>query len=80
MPTTGGQLFEVDSTRDLAAAFVAILEEFRQRYLVSYSPQDVARGGWHTLEVRVKHRGTRKLTVKARPGYPADAVRQPQRR
>ena len=36
------------------------------RYLVSYSPQGVAPGGWHRLEVRVKHRGA---TVKARPGY-----------
>ena len=63
---TGGRLFAIESTRDLAAAFARILEEFRMRYLVSYSPQGVAPGGWHRLEVRVRHRG---LTVKARPGY-----------
>ena len=63
---TGGRLFSIESTRDLAATFARILEEFRMRYLVSYSPQGVAPGGWHRLEVRVRQRG---LTVKARPGY-----------
>jgi len=63
---TGGRLFSIESTKDLASTFAGILEEFRMRYLVSYSPQGVAPGGWHRLEVRVKHRGA---TVKARPGY-----------
>jgi len=63
---TGGRLFAVESTKDLAAAFSKILEEFRNRYLVSYSPQGVAPGGWHRLDVRVRTRGA---TVKARPGY-----------
>jgi Ca-activated chloride channel family protein len=63
---SGGRLFEVESTRNLESAFVAILEEFRHRYLVTYSPRDVGRGGWHKLEVRVPRRG---VTVKARPGY-----------
>jgi VWFA-related protein len=63
---TGGRLFTIESTKDLASTFAGILEEFRMRYLVSYSPQGVAPGGWHRLEVRVKRRGT---AVKARPGY-----------
>lgn len=63
---TGGRLFAIESTTDLAAAFMKILEEFRMRYLISYSPQGVAAGGWHRLEVRVKNRGA---AVKARPGY-----------
>lgn len=63
---TGGRLFAIESTNDLSAAFARILEEFRMRYLVSYSPQGVPPGGWHRLEVRVKSRGA---TVKARPGY-----------
>jgi len=62
---TGGRLFEVEKTEKLDAIFVGILEEFRQRYLVSYTPRGVAREGWHKLDVRVK-RGS---TVKARPGY-----------
>jgi VWFA-related protein len=63
---TGGSAIEVDSLQQLSSRFVAILEEFRHRYLLSYSPQGVQPGGWHTLEVRVKNR---RATVKARPGY-----------
>jgi len=62
---TGGRLFEVEKTDNLDAVFVGILEEFRQRYLVSYTPRGVVREGWHKLDVRVKRGGT----VKARPGY-----------
>jgi VWFA-related protein len=63
---TGGRVFSVGSTSDLTSAFAQILEEFRLRYLISYSPQDVSPTGWHRLEVRVKRRGG---SVKARPGY-----------
>jgi len=63
---TGGALFEVDSTKNLNAIFLGILDEFRHRYLLSYSPRGVSTDGWHRLDVRVKGR---KATVKARPGY-----------
>jgi VWFA-related protein len=63
---TGGRLFAVESTKDLSALFARILEEFRLRYLISYSPEGVSSDGWHRLEVRVKGRG---ISVKARPGY-----------
>jgi VWFA-related protein len=62
---TGGRVFEVDKTSNLTAIFLGVLEEFRHRYLVSYTPRGVARDGWHELSVRVK----RKATVKARHGY-----------
>ena len=62
---SGGRLFEIEKSEDLESTFVGILDEFRHRYLVSYTPQGVARDGWHRLDVRVK----RKATVKARPGY-----------
>ena len=65
---TGGSLLEMDSTRDLGAAFVGILDEFRHRYLLSYSPRGVSPEGWHELKVTVKDRGA---TVKARAGYVA---------
>jgi VWFA-related protein len=65
---TGGRLIAIESTRDLSSTFVRILEEFRMRYLISYSPEGVSGAGWHRLDVRVKGRG---LTVKARPGYVA---------
>jgi VWFA-related protein len=65
---TGGSLFEIESMKDLRAVFLRILDEFRLRYLVSYSPRGVSVGGWHRIEVRVKGRGR---AVKARPGYQA---------
>jgi len=66
---TGGTLLDAGSAENVGATFRKVLEEFRQRYLVSYSPRGVVRGGWHRLEVRVKRANA---TVKARPGYLAD--------
>jgi VWFA-related protein len=63
---TGGTLYKTESTGDLTATFVRILEEFRHRYLVSYTPRGVSKDGWHRLDVRVKRR---RATVKARSGY-----------
>jgi Ca-activated chloride channel homolog len=63
---TGGRLMELENTSDLASTFRLIVDEFRQRYLVSYRPRGVSKDGWHRLEVRVKRRG---VTVKARQGY-----------
>jgi Ca-activated chloride channel family protein len=63
---TGGRLFKVESTRSLSEVFLEMLGEFRQRYLLSYSPAGVSHEGWHELTVRVKGRNA---VVKARPGY-----------
>lgn len=63
---TGGSTIEVEALRELSARFVAILAEFRHRYLLSYSPKGVTAPGWHRLEVKLKNR---RATVKARPGY-----------
>ncbi len=63
---TSGRLLEIESTRDLPATFLKILEEFRQRYVLMYSPKNTARGGWHRIEVRVRNR---RVSVKARAGY-----------
>ena len=63
---TGGGLFEANSTKNLSAAFLRVLDEFRQRSLISYTPRGVTEGGWHRLDVRIKGR---RATVKARPGY-----------
>ena len=63
---TGGRLHEVGRKEDLSNTFRAILDEFRHRYLVTYTPKGVPKEGWHKLEVRVNRSGAR---VKARPGY-----------
>lgn len=62
---TGGRLLDVES-RNLSATFLSVLNEFRERYVLVYSPTGVEHQGWHTLEVKVKRRNA---TVKARPGY-----------
>jgi VWFA-related protein len=63
---TGGRVHEVGRDEDLSTTFRGILDEFRHRYLVTYTPKGVAKDGWHKLDVRVNRSGAR---VKARPGY-----------
>jgi VWFA-related protein len=63
---TGGAAFENQSAEDLEKRFLNVLEEFRRRYILVYTPTGPATPGWHRLEVRVKGR---RATVKARPGY-----------
>jgi Ca-activated chloride channel family protein len=65
---TGGSLLEVDKARDLSGAFVRLLDEFRQRYVLSYAPRGVSSDGWHELKVTLKGR---RGVVKARDGYAA---------
>ncbi len=64
--TSGGDFFEIASANEIEAAFARVLDEFRHRYLLSYTPSGVERTGWHRLQVRVKQRG---VSVRARPGY-----------
>ena len=63
---TGGEELQVKSSRDLGRAFERILAEFRSRYVLAYSPDGVAPGGFHRLQVTVPRRN---VTVKARAGY-----------
>lgn len=62
---TGGEVL-VESSDDLRDAFRRIVQDFRNRYVLAYTPEGVEAGGFHRLDVRVKRRG---LNVKARPGY-----------
>jgi VWFA-related protein len=64
--TTGGRLLPVASSGELRDAFQRILAEFRSRYVLAYSPDGVAPGGFHRIEVSVPRRH---VTIKARPGY-----------
>lgn len=63
---TGGDMIEVKSTTDVEATFLRLLNEYRQRYLLSYTPTGVGKEGWHRIDVRVKQPN---VTVRARPGY-----------
>ena len=70
---TGGHILPVRSSAELTAAFQKILEDFRNRYILAYSPAGVTPDGFHTLDVRVKRPG---VSVKARPGYTGIAQRR----
>jgi Ca-activated chloride channel homolog len=63
---SGGRMIDVSRSEGLTDAFLAILEEFRQRYLITFTPTGVATTGWHRLVVRVRGRSA---TVRARRGY-----------
>jgi VWFA-related protein len=63
---TGGRTIEIDSSARIAAEFQKILQDFRSRYVLTFSPKGVALGGFHRLDVRVRP-GQMKVT--ARPGY-----------
>ncbi len=63
---TGGTVLSTESPERIPGYFARILAEFRQRYLLGYSPAGVAKGGWHRIDLQVKGR---RLTVKARSGY-----------
>ncbi len=65
---TGGRAVEIASPTDLQNTFVSILDEFRQRYVLSFTPRGVSNSGWHRLQVRVKGR---RPTINARQGYTA---------
>ena len=65
---TGGALIEDSSGAKLAAVFGKLLDEFRAgSYLLTYTPQGVARNGWHDIVVNVRRPGT--FEIRARKGY-----------
>jgi VWFA-related protein len=63
---TGGGAIQIRSPDAIRAAFVRILDEFRQRYIVGYSPSNVPAAGWHPITLRVR---SRKVDVRSRAGY-----------
>ena len=63
---TGGELVRVDRGAAFADVFGRILERYRQRYLLSFTPRADNPRGWHRLEVRLRKGAG---TVIARPGY-----------
>ncbi len=65
---TGGRLIDTESMSALGTMLAGIVNEFRQRYIVSYTPQGVPGAGWHPITVRVKGR---RASITARRGYMA---------
>ena len=64
---TGGRLIHADWSRNLGPVFASLIREYRQRYILSFTPERVGKGdGWHRLEVKLRNRPGR---VHARSGY-----------
>jgi VWFA-related protein len=63
---TGGRVLKADITTNLPKAFDEILQEFRTRYLITYSARGVDTPGWHAITLTVKGRHAE---VTARRGY-----------
>jgi len=63
---TGGKYIDARKSDRLRETFVAIVTEFRTRYVLSYTPRGVDAGGWHAIDVRLKNK---KGKVTARRGY-----------
>ncbi|MDQ3070031.1 MAG: VWA domain-containing protein [Acidobacteriota bacterium] len=65
---TGGVVHEEPIFRNhVVSSFRKAFDDFRQSYVLRYTPQGVPRAGWHELKVEVTRPG--KLTVRARRGY-----------
>lgn len=63
---SGGRHLDLDSSGALQTAFAGFLDEFRQRYVIGYTPTGIPHDGWHRLEVKVRRNG---VEAKTRPGY-----------
>ncbi len=63
---TGGRVFYADRQGLLEKTFLDVLTEFRQRYVLSYTPAGVPSEGWHTIDVKLRDRSGQ---VKSRRGY-----------
>ena len=64
---TGGDSHRSRFGDPAVRTFAQILDDFRQSYVLRYSPQGVAASGWHAVTVHVPAEPA--LTIKARSGY-----------
>lgn len=67
--STSGQTY---ATAELAKAFRTVLDDFRNSYLLRFTPTGVAASGWHALAVGATNVNGEPLTVHARKGYFGD--------
>ena len=63
---TGGRVVHATDEPALGTTFLRVLDEFRQRYVLSYTATGVAERGWHTIEVKLRGQSGE---VRARRGY-----------
>jgi len=63
---TGGKQYSFISEKSLERAVTGISQELHSQYLLSYSPNNQAEGGFHEIRVSVNRP---QLEVRTRPGY-----------
>jgi VWFA-related protein len=63
---TGGRVMYANDNAALGETFLAVLQEFRHRYVLTYQPREPGAKGWHDLDVKLKGRTGQ---VRARRGY-----------
>ena len=63
---TGGKEIAFMSQKSLERAVSALGQEIHHQYLLSYSPNNLAEGGFHEIRVDVNRPG---LEIRTRPGY-----------
>ena len=63
---SGGAVHDLERA---SSDFKRIFDDFRASYVLRYSPEGVARDGWHELKVAVKRPDASRMTIRAKPGY-----------
>ena len=64
---TGGRLFEVKKSQNVAQIYNQIAEELRAQYRLGYTPtQDAASPGYHQIDLSLHQKG---LVIQTRDGY-----------
>jgi VWFA-related protein len=63
---TGGKEYSFVSQRDLDQALMALSTEIHNQYIITYTPNNTAEGGFHNIRVEVARR---ELEVRTRDGY-----------
>ncbi len=63
---TGGTEFSFGKQKGLEEAIEKVGNEIHSQYLITYSPNNTAEGGFHEIEVEVNRAN---LKVRTRPGY-----------
>jgi VWFA-related protein len=64
---TGGELHASVTRNDAVKTFKKVFDDYRQSYVLRYTPKGVARDGWHQIKVEVPSQP--RATVRARKGY-----------
>ena len=65
---TGGRVTDAAGSEDVGRVFVDLLNEYRSRYLLAFTPTGQGGEGWHTLKVRTQGSAAAAKVV-ARKGY-----------